>query len=70
MPNFTYTRMVSKIIEDAEIIEEYEISGNGEESYITIYKSKNRAKLIYHLSPPEYNLSEEQHMLLIWQGIS
>ncbi len=64
MPNFTYTRMVSKIPEDAEIIEEYEISGNGEESYITIYKSKNRAKLIYHLSPPEYNLSEEQHMLL------
>lgn len=64
MPNFTYTRMVSKIPEDAEIIEEYEISGSGEESYITIYRSQNKAKLIYHLSPPEYNLSEEQHMLL------
>lgn len=64
MPNFTFTRMVSKIPEDAEIIEEYEVSKEGEHSFVTIYKSPNKTKLIYHLSPPEYNLSEEQHMLL------
>ncbi len=64
MPNFTFTRMVSKIPEDAEILEQYEISKEGEYSFVTIYKSPNNTKYVYHLSPPEYSLNEEQHMLL------
>jgi type IV secretory pathway ATPase VirB11/archaellum biosynthesis ATPase len=64
MPNFTFTRMVSKIPSDAEIMEEYEISDGEEKSFVTIYKSPNDTKYVYHLSPPEYNLNEEQYMLL------
>ena len=63
MPNFTFTRMVSKVPDDAEIIKQYEIPGR-DKSLVTIFKHQDKAKLIYHLSPPEYNLNEEQHMLL------
>ncbi len=64
MPNFTFTRMVASFPEDAEIIEEYEISEGHDASMVTIYKQPNKTKLIYHLSPPEYNLTEDHHMLL------
>ena len=65
MPNFTFTRMVAKIPDDAEIIKQYDISSEiGEKSLVTILKQKNKAKMIYHLSPPEYNLNEDHHMLL------
>tara|TARA_Y100000310_G_scaffold294100_1_gene324291 strand:- start:422 stop:2686 length:2265 start_codon:yes stop_codon:yes gene_type:complete len=63
MPNFTFTRMVAKIPDDSEIIKQYEI-GEGEKSLVTILKQKNKAKMIYHLSPPEYSLNEDHHMLL------
>ena len=63
IPNFTFTRMQSQVPEDAEIIEQYEI-GDDEKSLISIFKKRNEAKLIYHLSPPEYSLDEDQHMLL------
>ena len=63
MPNFTFTRMVARIPEDAEIVKQYEI-GDDEKSLVTIFKRENDAKMTYHLSPPEYNLNEDQHMLL------
>jgi type IV secretory pathway ATPase VirB11/archaellum biosynthesis ATPase len=64
MPNFTFTRMISKIPRDVEIIKQYEIAEESDKSLVTIFKHKNQGKLIYHLSPPEYNLDEEHHMLL------
>ncbi len=64
MPNFTFTRMVAHLPEDAEIIKQYNISRGSDSSLVTIFKKKNKAKLVYHLSPPEYLLSEDQHMLL------
>jgi archaeal flagellar protein FlaI len=64
MPNFTFTRMVSKIPDDAEIIKQYEIAEGHDKSLVTILKRPNKAKLVYHLSPPEYNLDEDHHMLL------
>ncbi len=63
IPNFTFTRMQSRIPDDAEIIEEYEV-GEDEKSLVSIFKKKNEAKMVYHLSPPEYALDEDQHMLL------
>jgi len=63
IPNFTFTRMQSKLPDDAELIEEYEI-GDDEKSLVSILKKKNEAKMIYHLSPPEYSLGEEKNMLL------
>jgi archaeal flagellar protein FlaI len=64
MPNFTFTRMVSKIPTDASIIKEYEISKGYDKSLVTIYKIQNKTRFYYHLSPPEYNLNEDEHMLL------
>jgi len=64
MPNFTLTRMVAKIPVDAEIIKQYEIASGSEKSVVTIYKQENKGKLVYHLSPPEYSLDEDHHMLL------
>ena len=63
MPNFTFTRMVARIPPEAEIIKQYEVVGE-DKSLVTIFKSLDKGKLMYHLSPPEYNLSEDQHMLL------
>jgi len=63
IPNFTFTRMVAKVPDDAEIVEQYEI-GESEKSLVTIFRRENKAKMMYHLSPPEYSLEEDKHMLL------
>jgi archaeal flagellar protein FlaI len=63
--NFTFTRLVSALPEDAEIISQYKISnGEYDESSVTIMKMKDESKLIYHLVPPENTLSEDQSSLL------
>ncbi|MEI6058411.1 MAG: type II/IV secretion system ATPase subunit [archaeon] len=64
MPNFTFTRMVSQIPPDAEIVKQYEIAEGYDKSLVTVFKQENKAKMIYHLNPPEYSLNEDQHMLL------
>ncbi|MFH0711613.1 MAG: type II/IV secretion system ATPase subunit [archaeon] len=64
MPNFTFTRMVARIPDDAEIVKQYSIAKGHDKSLVTIYRMPDRAKLIYHLSPPEYLLDEDHHMLL------
>ncbi len=64
MPNFTFTRMIAKIPSDAEIIKQYRIGSGEMKSLVSIFKIPNKAKLVYHLSPPEYLLPEDHHMLL------
>ncbi len=65
IPNFTFTRLVSDLPDDGEIIDQYKISVEEyDESLVTILKTKNESKLMYHLTPPEHTLSEEQSMLL------
>ena len=65
IPNFTFTRLVSDLPENAEIIDQYEISGDEyDKSLVTIFKRKNEPKLIYHLIPPENTLSEDHNILL------
>ncbi len=64
MPNFTFTRMIAKIPDGAEIVDQYELVSNSEKSSVAIYREPNQAKLFYHLTPPEYVLKEEHHMLL------
>ena len=64
IPNFTFTRLVASLPEEAEMIDEYEIGEGYDKSNVTILKKKNEAKYIYHLSPPEYTLEEDFHMLL------
>ena len=65
IPNFTFTRLVAEIPTDSEIITQYKISNKDyDESLITILGRKDAAKLLYHITPPENILSEEQNMLL------
>ena len=65
IPNFTFTRLVSDLPTDAEMVDQYKISqGDYDESFVTILKKKDEAKLIYHLVPPENSLNEEHHLLL------
>jgi len=64
MPNFTFTRMVARIPDDAEIVKQYSIAKGSDKSLVTIFRVPNKAKLVYHLSPPEYLLDEDHHMLL------
>lgn len=65
IPNFTFTRLVSDLPEDAEIIDQYKISNEDYDvSLVTILKKKDEPKLIYHIVPPENVLSEDYNMLL------
>src|SRR3989338_8430107 len=65
IPNFTFTRLVSDLPDDAEIVSQYKISGEEyDESLVTILKMRDESKLMYHLAPPEHSLSEEHNLLL------
>ncbi|MBW6442623.1 Flp pilus assembly complex ATPase component TadA [Patescibacteria group bacterium] len=65
IPNFTFTRLVSDLPEEAEMIDQYKISNNEYDvSVVTILKNKNDPKFLYHLVPPENSLSEDHNMLL------
>ncbi|MDD5193903.1 MAG: type II/IV secretion system ATPase subunit [Candidatus Nanoarchaeia archaeon] len=64
IPNFTFTRLVANLPEDAEIIDQYEIGSGYEKSEVTILKRKEDAKYSYHLIAPEYSLNEEKQGLL------
>lgn len=64
MPNFTFTRMVARIPSDAEIVKQYSIAKEHDKSLVTIFRRPNKAKLVYHLTPPEYTLDEDSHILL------
>ena len=65
IPNFTFTRLVSTLPEDAEIIDQYKISNKDYDvSFVTILRKKSEAKLIYHLNPAENSLSEDHNTLL------
>lgn len=65
IPNFTFTRLVTELPEDAKIIDQYKISNEKyDESIVTILKKKNESKMIYHIIPPENSLDEEHNILL------
>ncbi len=64
IPNFTFTRLVSAFPDDAEIVDQYQIASGYDKSNVTILKKKGKAKYIYHLTPPEYTLDEDHHMLM------
>jgi type IV secretory pathway ATPase VirB11/archaellum biosynthesis ATPase len=65
IPNFTFTRLISDLPSDAEIVDQYEIAYNDYDvSFVTILKKSDESKLMYHIVPPEHNLSEDYNMLL------
>jgi len=65
IPNFSFTRLVFDLPEDAEILDQYKITYEDYDvSFVTILRKKDESKLIYHLNPPENSLDEDQNMLL------
>jgi len=64
LPNFTFTRLVAQIPENAELIDQYEIHSGFEDINVMILKVKDDSRYLYHIMPPEYALSEEHHYLL------
>jgi len=64
IPNFTFTHLVSQLPQDAEMIDQYSIGEGFDQSTVTIMKRPEEVKFLYHITPPEYVLKEEHHMLL------
>lgn len=64
IPNFTFTRLVSDLPDEADIVDQYKIAEGYDESIVTIMKVKNQSKLFYHVVPPENVLGEDHNMLL------
>ena len=62
--NFTFTRLAAVLPEDAEMISQYDVSGQEGKSAVTIFRKENDSRYYYHLIAPEYTLSEEHHYLL------
>jgi type IV secretory pathway ATPase VirB11/archaellum biosynthesis ATPase len=64
IPNFTFTRLIYDLPENAEIIDQYEIGEGHDTSIVTILKRKDESKLVYHINPPENSLDEDYNILL------
>ncbi len=64
LPNFTFTRLVAQIPENAELIDQYEVKSGFEDVPVMVLKIEGDSKYLYHITPPEYSLSEEHHYLL------
>ncbi len=64
IPNFTFTRLMATIPHGAEIVDEYEIGPEYDKSTVTILKIPYKTNYIYHLTPPEFVLSEEHQALV------
>jgi len=64
IPNFTFTRLVAALPDDAEMVHQYSIGEGSDKSLVTILKRKEDAKYIYHILPPEYSLDEDKQGLL------
>lgn len=64
MPNFTFTRLVAQLPENAELVDQYNLLEDDETITVTILKQPHETTYLYHLLPPEYSLAEEHHLLL------
>lgn len=60
-PNFMHTRMMAEPPIDAEEIDSYPLE---DDAQIMIFNLENDIKYRYHLTPPEFNLSEDYLELL------
>lgn len=64
IPNFTYTRLISSLPTEAEIIDEYTIGPEYDQSTVSVLKVPNQTKYLYHLNAPEFMLNEDLQSLV------
>ncbi|MFQ3307842.1 MAG: flagellar protein FlaI [Candidatus Nanohaloarchaea archaeon] len=60
-PNFMLTKFMSLPPEKGEEIDRYEAHNDVE---VTVYRVPGKTRPVYHIDPPEFNLSEEKYKLL------
>ncbi len=60
-PNFMLTKFMSLPPERGEEIDRYEVRNDIE---VSIYKIPDKVQPVYHVNPPEFNLTEEKYTLL------
>ncbi len=60
-PNFMYTKLVTSYPAGAEEIDNYKIA---DDTQVLILKTKTDIRPIYHLTPPEFRLTEDKYALL------
>ena len=60
-PNFMYTKLMTAYPAGVEEIDSYKIA---DDTQILILKSKDDIRPIYHITPPEFRLTEEKYALL------
>jgi flagellar protein FlaI len=60
-PDFMFTKLMATYPEDAEEIDTYNLDENTD---VTIFSIPDSIQILYHLSPPEFKLSEEKYDLL------
>lgn len=51
LPNFTFTRLVAQIPENAELVDQYEIKSGFEDVPVMILKVEGDSKYLYHIMP-------------------
>lgn len=59
-PNFIYTSLLKQIPIDARELTSYRLT----DASVNLYELDNEANNLYHLTPAEFNLSEEQYNIL------
>ncbi len=60
-PDFMFTKLMAQYPLDGEEVDAYIID---KEVEVTIFKVKSTIQYLYHISPPEFRLSEEKYQLL------
>ncbi|MBT3394888.1 type II/IV secretion system ATPase subunit [archaeon] len=60
-PNFMFTRLMSDVPLDGIEVDAYSLD---KESNVVIFETPKDIKLLYHLNPPEFNLSNDKSELL------
>ncbi len=59
-PDFMFTKLMAAFPPDGEEIDNYNVGQNE----VVIFKMPDSIKLLYHITPPEFKLSEEKYELL------
>ena len=59
-PNFTFTRLMAEYPKNAELIYDYKVG----DARVNIFRVPESVRLLYHIMPPEFKLTEEQLIVL------
>ncbi len=62
-PDFMYTKLITEFPE-GELLETYQFIVGPDECQVNIFQPENDIKTMYHLTPPEFEFSEDEYRLL------